>query len=329
MPALLLFGGITLILVAAFAARPSQHTYAEMELTGTAVVIQANLTATESAQQAIALAATATQQAAQPTATLEEVAQVALDPAAVSAGETVFQTVCAACHGFNAKGIPGLGKPLIDSEFVDGLSDDDLLAFIQKGREVTDPLNTTGVMMPARGGNPVLKDDDLRHVVAYIRSLNAPSSAEAAAEPTVTPSPSGPTATPYVFVPLPLSSSGDSVTAKVEPATADTTAEPTTIAAVPTNAPYTFASEGEELYVRSCSGCHEVDGSGVAYIAPSLANSDLLKSRDGFGLLNYLTTEHPPVDPATTFPHPYRGGYPELSDAQIQAVIVYLYSLPG
>jgi disulfide bond formation protein DsbB len=320
MPALLLFGGITLILVAAFMARPSQHTYAEIELTGTAAVVQANQTATEAAQQAVALAATATQQVAQPTATVEEVAQAALDPAAVSAGETVFQTVCAACHGFNAKGISGLGKPLVDSEFVNGLSDDDLLVFIQKGRDVTDPLNTTGVMMPARGGNPGLTDDDLRHVIAYIRSLNTPSSAEVVTAPTIVPSPSGPTATPYVFVPLPLSSSGDSAT--VEPTTAS-------IATVPTDVPHTFASEGEELYVRSCSGCHGVDGSGVAYIAPSLADSDLLKSKDGLGLLNYLTTAHPPVDPATAFPHPYRGGYPELSDPQIQAVIVYLYSLPG
>jgi disulfide bond formation protein DsbB len=320
-PALLLFGGMTLILVAMFAARPSQHTYTAAELTATAAVAVANQTSTAVAQQEVALAATATQQALQPVAA----SQAALDPAAVSAGETVFQSVCSACHGFNAKGIPGLGKPLIDSSFVNGLNDDDLLAFIQKGRDVTDPLNTTGVMMPARGGNPGLTDDDLRHVIAYIRSLNAPSS-EIAAAPSATPSPSGPTPTPYVFVPLPLSASGESATATVEPTVS---ADSTAVAAAPTSTPHTFVSDSEEWYVRACSGCHGVDGSGVTYLAPSLASSDLLKSRDGIGLLNFLTNAHPPVNPEEAYPHPYRGGYPELSDAQLQSIIVYLYSLPG
>ncbi len=325
MPALLLFGGITLMLVVAFAARPSQHTYAETELTATAVVAFANQTSTAVAQQEVALAATATQQALQPTATPQEVALAALDPAIVSAGENVYQSVCSACHGFNAKGIPGLGKPLIDSPFVDGLSDDGLLAFVQQGRQVTDPLNTTGVMMPPRGGNPGLTDDDLRHVIAYIRSLNVPSS-EVAAAPTATPSPSGPTPTPYVFVPLPLSSSGDSATAAVEPTLS---ADSTAVAVVPTAGAHPFASDGEAWYVQACSGCHGVDGSGVSYLASGLANSDLLKSRDGFGLLNFLTNAQPPVNPEVAYPHPYRGGYPELSDAQLQAVIAYLYSLPG
>lgn len=326
MPALLLFGGITLMLVAVFAARPSQHTYAESELTATAVAVAANQTSTAAAEQAVAIAATETQQAALPTATAQEVALAALDPAMVSKGETVFQTICTACHGFNAQGIPGLGKPLIGSEFVNSLNDDDLLAFIVKGRDLTDPLNTTGVMMPARGGNPALTDDDVRHVIAYIRSLNASA---VAAAPSPSPSPSGPTATPYVFVPLPLSSSGDSATATVESTATAATADTTAVAIVPTSAPHQFASDGEEWYVRSCSGCHAVDGSGVAYVAASLADSELLKARDGLGLLNYLTSKHPPVDPGTAYPHPYRGGYPELDDAQIQAVIVYLYSLPG
>src|SRR5690349_13209528 len=87
MPALLFFGGITLIMVAAFVTRPSQHTYADMELTASAVVVAVNQNSTAVAQQ-VALAATATQQALQPTATPtpEEIAQVALDPAMVSAG---------------------------------------------------------------------------------------------------------------------------------------------------------------------------------------------------------------------------------------------------
>ena len=100
-------------------------------------------------------------------------AAAALDPAAVKAGRTIFMMVCAACHSPKATGIKGLGKPLIGSVFFNGHTDAELLAFLQKGRPVTDPLNTTGVMMPARGGRPTLTDDDLKNVIAYIRSLNA------------------------------------------------------------------------------------------------------------------------------------------------------------
>jgi mono/diheme cytochrome c family protein len=97
----------------------------------------------------------------------------ALDPAAVKAGRTTFMTVCATCHSPKATGIKGLGKPLIGSTFFNGHTDAELLAFLHTGRPVTNPLNTTGVTMPARGGRPDLTDTDLKNVITYIRSLNA------------------------------------------------------------------------------------------------------------------------------------------------------------
>jgi disulfide bond formation protein DsbB len=86
-------------------------------------------------------------------------------------GETLFQNTCAACHGSDAKGLPGLGKDLTTSEFVKGLSDAELVAFITEGRPVDDPANTRGVAMPPKGGNPALTDEDLFDIVAYIRTL--------------------------------------------------------------------------------------------------------------------------------------------------------------
>jgi disulfide bond formation protein DsbB len=56
------------------------------------------------------------------------------------------------------------------------MNDQDLLTFIKTGRPIWDTLNTTGVDMPARGGNPTLTDDDLLAIVAYLRSLTAESS---------------------------------------------------------------------------------------------------------------------------------------------------------
>lgn len=90
-----------------------------------------------------------------------------------AAGETVFMSICIACHGPDAKGVTGLGKSLhaADSEFVRGKTDDELVAFILVGRTPDDPLNTTGVGMPAKGGNPAITEQQLHDVVAYVRTL--------------------------------------------------------------------------------------------------------------------------------------------------------------
>ncbi len=86
-------------------------------------------------------------------------------------GEKLYQGTCVACHGPDAKGITGLGKDLTTSEFAKGLSDEELVAFIETGRPASDPANTTGVDMPPKGGNPSLSDDDLLDIVAYLRTL--------------------------------------------------------------------------------------------------------------------------------------------------------------
>lgn len=86
-------------------------------------------------------------------------------------GKALFSTTCAGCHGPNGEGVQGLGKPFAGSEFLQGTSDSDLLAFIKKGRSPGDPANTTGVDMPPKGGNPALSDDELRDIIAFLRTL--------------------------------------------------------------------------------------------------------------------------------------------------------------
>lgn len=118
---------------------------------------------------------------------LEEVSS-----SSVSAGSRLYSTTCTACHGSDAKGIPGLGKTLVDSPFVDKLNDDQLVAFLHVGRAPTDPENTTKVAMPAKGGNPSLTDEDLNAIVDYIRSLNGAkviqdTTVEVTAVPTLKP----------------------------------------------------------------------------------------------------------------------------------------------
>jgi len=89
------------------------------------------------------------------------------------AGEQTYKGTCIACHGPDAKGVPNLGKSLhpSDSDFISSRTDDELVEYIKVGRTPDDPLNTTGVGMPAKGGNPALSEEDMYNVVAFMRTL--------------------------------------------------------------------------------------------------------------------------------------------------------------
>lgn len=87
-------------------------------------------------------------------------------------GKELFNQTCIACHGEGGVGVQNLGKDMTHSEFIAGLSDTELVGFIKTGRDTSDPLNTTGVAMPTKGGNPALSDEDLFDIVAYIRTIH-------------------------------------------------------------------------------------------------------------------------------------------------------------
>lgn len=176
-----------MLLLAACGGQPAAES-SDAEPAATAVEVQATETAAPAEPTATDAPAepTATEEAVDPTATTEPTATSepakeendseeseaetvsAGDP---EAGEEFFGEVCSACHGPGGEGIEGLGKDLTTSEFVAGLSDEELLAFIQEGRPVDHPDNTTGVAMPPRGGNPDFTDEQLLDIIAHIRIL--------------------------------------------------------------------------------------------------------------------------------------------------------------
>jgi cytochrome c oxidase subunit 3 len=94
-------------------------------------------------------------------------------------GAAFWMATCRSCHGPEGRGIPGQGKDMRGSTFIAGKTDAELLAFVKVGRMPFDPLNTTGIQMPPRGGNPMLKDNDLRDVIAFLRTLDLSQPAEA------------------------------------------------------------------------------------------------------------------------------------------------------
>lgn len=242
----------------------------------------------------------------EPTPTL--ITEIAVDTYAASdiaQGRTVYAGLCSACHGIDAKGITGNGKPLVGSEFVDNLNDQELHDFIAVGRQPWDAGNTTGIPMPARGGNPSLSDEDIFKVIAYIRTLNDPSLISedstdvAAVEPTSVPADSS------VSTPTP----GESVTIVI----------PTTVPAI-----IETVSDPEGDYALLCSACHGIDGSGVDGVV-ALNESGLLENDDE--LYTFLAHGQPEVDPATGVPHP--GYWNVLSPEDIRALIDYIQELPA
>lgn len=87
-------------------------------------------------------------------------------------GQKYFAQTCSACHGKDGKGLPKLGKDLTTSSFVADESDSKLLEFLKQGRLATDPLNTTGVAMPPKGGNPAYNDQQLVDIISYVREIH-------------------------------------------------------------------------------------------------------------------------------------------------------------
>lgn len=107
----------------------------------------------------------------QPAAAPQAAAPAALVGDAANGGK-IFATACVACHGPEGKGVQGLGKDLTTSEWVAQQSDEQLVEFIKVGRDAGDALNTTGVAMPPKGGNPAMSEQEIADIVAFVRSIH-------------------------------------------------------------------------------------------------------------------------------------------------------------
>lgn len=98
-------------------------------------------------------------------------ANAPLPAGTIEQGAQLYKQNCASCHGSEGTGVEGLGKKLQQSSYISGLSDGELLDFLTRGRPANDPQNSTGVAMPPKGGNMALDDQQLMHIIAYLRSL--------------------------------------------------------------------------------------------------------------------------------------------------------------
>lgn len=305
LPALILLGAFALVIVFLLATQP-QSPATEVAAVPTETATEAPPTATSAPT-------------VEPTA-VAAAEPVDYDPAQVSQGQTLYTSTCLACHGPDARGIPGLGKDLLGSEFVHGLNDEELTQFIIVGRRPWEEGNTTGIDMPARGGNPGLTDDDIHAIVAFLRTetVNAgitPSTSGAAADAGAT----GEATAELTRVPAVVQAPTTAATATPLPILAPGEGD---VPALPPAEP----RSGETAYNFLCAGCHGANGEGTANNGPAITDSELLA--DDAAMTEFLTN---PVQiaPGTDFVHPVRGGYPPLTDEEVQPLIDYMHSLVG
>ncbi len=278
--------------------------------TNTVIRPQPTRTLSEKAAAIATLTAVPPRPTRERTATLVSVADDATEysAAVVADGEAVYTSLCAACHGIDALGIQNLGKDLINSEFVDGQSDEELLAFINVGRPIWDAENTTGIDMPPKGGNPTLTDEQILSVIAYIRTLSGSGVAVAAVE----------------------TNASDTSSAEPTPTLVDPFANQND-EAVDSNVSNgeTTSDDGQMVYTAICSACHGMDARGIENLGKDLIDSEFVDGLSDDELLTFIKLGRPIWDAENTtgIDMPPKGGNPALTDDQILAVIAYIRTL--
>lgn len=88
---------------------------------------------------------------------------------ASEAGAVLFGQNCAACHGSQGEGIVGLTPPLLGSEKVGVMSEQELRSLVRVGVAQDDPDNQTGNLMPPFGPD-LIADEDLAVLVAWLKT---------------------------------------------------------------------------------------------------------------------------------------------------------------
>lgn len=223
-----------------------------------------------------------------------------IDPEIALHGRSMYDLACTVCHGVTGLGRPGLGRDLVHSDFVADRGDGELVRFLTIGRPVTDPLNTTRVAMPPRGGHDTLTDADLAAIVAYVRGLQDPRRL-----PDLPPrAPAKPADTAAELAAALEAAGGDEELAE-------------------------FIASGRRLYAASCVACHGADGVGITGSGKPLRNNPFIQERDDDALLAFLLRGRDPSDPINTtgVGMPAKGGNPALDDDDLLDIIAFLRTL--
>lgn len=89
----------------------------------------------------------------------------------VERGRGYYLRSCAMCHGHSGEGRAAMGNALAANEFIASSTDEELIEMIKEGRSPSHPLNESGRIMPPKGGDPRLTDENLHEIVTFLRTL--------------------------------------------------------------------------------------------------------------------------------------------------------------
>jgi disulfide bond formation protein DsbB len=227
---------------------------------------------------------------------VEAPALAVVDPATAAHGRDLFMEVCLACHGADGRGVQGLGKTIVESDYVASLTDAHLAAFLEQGRPKARP-----VAMPPKGGRTDLTEADLRAIVAYVRGLQDPRRL--------------PELPAYAMAPVETSASD--IAEALDAAGGDEELAQ-------------YIASGTKLYATTCIACHGPGGAGIAGNGKALRDNAFIRSlSDDEELLAFILKGRDPGDPMNTtgVGMPARGGNPALSEDDLLDIISYLRTL--
>lgn len=285
-----------------------------------------------------------------PTTNVSE--EINIDPAVMELGKSQFP-LCAACHGPEGAGVPNLGPPLANSEWVNGPAEN--LIRIQL-RGLTGPITVDGTdynfiaPMAAMGaGQP---DENVAAVLTYVRNSFGNSAPAVTAEMVAKYKDElgKPFLTVADLVDPHSTAKAPAADAEIAKAPAEMPAEAPAADATPatteapaaevakTETPVAAATEGgsgidpavmalgKSQYLI-CGACHGADGTGAANIGPPFANSEWVTGPvdNLIGIqLRGLTGPITVAGKDYTFPAPMAAMGAGQPDENIAAVLTYI-----
>ena len=205
-------------------------------------------------------------------------------PAAAKSGKDIVAAACAACHATGAAGAPKIGdKAAWQARFDQGM--DTLFDHAING------FTGSMGMMPAKGGNMSLSDEEVK---AAVISMLQDTGFEVA--------------------------SADAAPAAEAPAAAEAAPAAAPAAeAAPSQAAGADLAKGEDVYSKSCSTCH---GMGIAG-APKVGDAAAWEARIAQGEQTLLDHAINGYQGSSGY-MPAKGGFAFLSDEDVAAAVAYM-----